>query len=197
MALLELACCVAPDDISTAAIAERMGVSHAALFRHFPSREALWGEAVGWATAELIQRFEQAAASHQGDPLGEARALLLAHLGFLQDHPGLVRMFFAELQRPQSSPAHEQGKTFMHRFRSRLAELLALAQHEHRLDGALEPAELASLLVAVNQGLMLQGLAQNCLVGLVERAGRAHHLMLAAFTPKTVIEARPATAPGG
>jgi TetR/AcrR family transcriptional regulator len=196
MALLELACSVAPDDISTAAIAERMGVSHAALFRHFPSREALWGEAVGWAITELTQRFEQAADRHPGDSLEKARALLLAHLGFLQDHPGLVRMFFAELQRPQSSPAHEQGKAFMHRFRGRLAELIAMAQREHRLDGALESAELASLLVAINQGLMLQGLAQNSLDGLVERAERAHRLMLAAFSPRATGGAHPAAAPG-
>jgi hypothetical protein len=41
-ALLELAYAISPDQISTAAIDERMDVSHAALFRHFLSRGALW-----------------------------------------------------------------------------------------------------------------------------------------------------------
>lgn len=37
----------APDQISKAAIAERMGMSHAALFRHLPNRDAVWAATVG------------------------------------------------------------------------------------------------------------------------------------------------------
>ncbi|WP_094556269.1 hypothetical protein [Synechococcus sp. 1G10] len=91
-----------------------------------------------WATAELTQRFEAVGTAHD-DPLAAVEGLLLAHVGFLQNHPGLLRMFFAELQRPQSSPAREEGKAFMNSFRQRLA----------------------SPLVAINQGLMLQGLVNS------------------------------------
>lgn len=177
-ALLDLACTVAPDDISTAAIAQRMGLSHAALFRHFPSREALWAEAVHWATAELTQRFEAVGTAHD-DPLAAVEGLLLAHVGFLQNHPGLLRMFFAELQRPQSSPAREEGKAFMNSFRQRLASLIE-----------------AALLVAINQGLMLQGLVQNSLEGLIERAGLAHSLLLADLSQGRSGVACRAAAPG-
>jgi hypothetical protein len=52
-ALLDLAFDTCPDQISTAAVTERMGLSHGALFRHFPSRDALWVEAVTWAIDEL------------------------------------------------------------------------------------------------------------------------------------------------
>jgi AcrR family transcriptional regulator len=50
---LDLAFDTCPDQISTAAVTERMGLSHGALFRHFPSRDALWVEAVTWAIDEL------------------------------------------------------------------------------------------------------------------------------------------------
>jgi AcrR family transcriptional regulator len=82
-ALLDLACTVAPDDISTAAIAQRMGLSHAALFRHFPSREALWAEAVHWATAELTQMLQglvQNSLEGLIERAGLAHSLLLADL---------------------------------------------------------------------------------------------------------------------
>ncbi|WP_158218517.1 TetR/AcrR family transcriptional regulator [Synechococcus sp. 1G10] len=194
-ALLELACSVAPDDISTAAIAQRMGVSHAALFRHFPSRDALWAEAVQWATTELDQRFD-AVGTATDDPLEAVTLLLQSHVGFLQNHPGLLRMFFAELQRPQTSPAREEGKAFMNRFRQRLAWLIEAAQREAALVSAIEPLERAGLLVAINQGLMLQGLVQNSLEGLVERAGRAHGLLLADLRPGRTAAACPAAAPG-
>ena len=58
-ALLDLGSSCAPEQITTAAIAERMGLSHAALFRHFPSREALWAESMRWATAQLEQATAQ------------------------------------------------------------------------------------------------------------------------------------------
>lgn len=193
-ALLDLACSVAPDDISTAAIAQRMGVSHAALFRHFPSREALWAEAVHWATAELAQRFD-AVGNASEDPLEAVEGLLLAHVGFLQNHPGLLRMFFAELQRPQSSPAREEGKAFMNSFRQRLASLIEAAQDQGGPPAGLDPLERAGLLVAINQGLMLQGLVQNSLEGLIERAGLAHSLLLADLRLGRSAVACPAAAP--
>jgi AcrR family transcriptional regulator len=195
--LLELARCTAPDAISTAAIAERMGVSHGALFRHFPSREALWAEAVGWATCELECRFDAcleapdspltAAAATPSDsgtttlpsgPLNQVAALMASHAAMLEQHPGLVRMLFAELQRPATSPARETGKAFMQRFRLRLATLMAAAQRDGSLDPDHDPHELAALLVATQQGLMLQALVHDGFAELTERSRRSVALFL-------------------
>ena len=212
--LLELARTTAPDEISTAAIAERMGVSHGALFRHFPSREALWAEAVSWATAELDQRFEaclqlpvSVAASQAPDapfamspslPLARVAALMASHAALLQQEPGLVRMLFAELQRPATSPARETGKAFMQRFRERLATLMAAAQREGSLDPGHDPGELAALLVATQQGLMLQALVHDGFIDLSERSRRSVALFLRAgpgLTPGPGV--CPAAAPRG
>jgi TetR/AcrR family transcriptional regulator len=178
-ALLDLARHTAPDQISTAAIAERMGVSHGALFRHFPNREALWAEAVTWATGELDARF---AACALPSPLAEVAALMAGHAALLADHPGLVRMLFAELQRPASSPARDAGKAFMQRFRRRLATLFAAAQAEATFDPQLEPEEWAALLVATQQGLMLQALAHDGFSDLAERSRRSVALLLRTAT---------------
>ncbi|MEB3304331.1 MAG: TetR/AcrR family transcriptional regulator [Cyanobacteriota bacterium] len=188
-ALVDLARHTAPDQISTAAIAERMGVSHGALFRHFPTKEALWAEAVSWVTNELETRFD---ASPPNPPLAQVGALMATHAAMLAEHPGLVRMFFAELQRPGTSLARETGKAFMQRFRRRLATLMASAQAEGTLDRELEPEELASLLVATQQGLMLQALAHDGFGELGERSRRSVALFL-----RTVAAAGPTAAPGG
>jgi TetR/AcrR family transcriptional regulator len=177
-ALLELAYATSPDQISTAAIAERMGVSHAALFRHFPSREALWAEAVHWATAELDRRFQAVDQQGLDDPLAEIEALLIAHGAFLQANPGLLRMFFAELQRPETSPARDVGKAFLHRFRKRLAGLISTAQQQGLLGSPPAATELAEMLVALCQGLMLQALVHGTLDGLAERTRRGLALVL-------------------
>jgi len=192
-ALLDLARHTAPDQISTAAIAERMGVSHGALFRHFPSREALWAEAVRWATQELDARFDaRSEVSALASPLVQVAELLAIHAAMLAEHPGLVRMLFAELQRPATSLARETGKAFMQRFRRRLADLIAAAQAEGTLDPQPEPEDFASLLVATQQGLVLQALAHDGFGELRERSRRSIALFL-----KTVGGAVPTAAPRG
>ena len=207
--LLELASHTAPDQISTAAIAERMGVSHAALFRHFPSREALWAEAVSWATAELECRFEAClnpppasgqdpAPACRSAPLEQVAALMASHAAMLEEHPGLVRMLFAELQRPATSPARETGKAFMQRFRLRLAALMAAAQAEGALAPEHDPQELAGLLVATQQGLMLQALVHDGFADLTERSRRHVALVLRAGPgPAPRPGVSPAAAPAG
>jgi AcrR family transcriptional regulator len=209
--LLELARSTAPDAISTAAIAERMGVSHGALFRHFPSREAIWAEAVTWATGELERRFDAclevpaaattpdpgAAPLPPSGPLQQVAALMASHAGLLQQHPGLVRMLFAELQRPATSPARETGKAFMQRFRLRLAALIAAAQADGDLEPDLDPHDLAAVLVATQQGLMLQALVHDGFADLTERSRRSVALFLRAGPGlKPGPGAAPAAAPG-
>jgi TetR/AcrR family transcriptional regulator len=214
--LLELARTTAPDAISTAAIAERMGVSHGALFRHFPSREALWAEAVSWATGELERRFDAcleppppaptpvsaspadpSAGLPPSGPLNQVAALMASHAGLLQQHPGLVRMLFAELQRPATSPARETGKAFMQRFRLRLATLMGAAQADGDLAPDLDPHELADLLVATQQGLMLQALVHDGFADLTDRSRRCVALFLRAGPGlPQALEASPAAAPG-
>jgi AcrR family transcriptional regulator len=173
--LLALARHTAPDQISTAAIAEQMGLSHGALFRHFPTREALWAEAVRWAVHQLDKRFETCS---RPSPLAEVEALLDHHACLMADNPGLVRMLFAELQRPGTSEARDIGKAFMQRFRERLAALLAAAQAEASLDPRLEPPHWAALLVATQQGLILQALAHDEFADLPERSRRSIALLL-------------------
>ena len=200
-ALIELAGSVSPDAISTASIAERMGLSHGALFRHFPSRDDLWTETVRWATEALWQRFDAVDPGDLKRPLERVEAILLAHVDFVQHHPGLLRMLFAELQRPETSAARETGKAFMARYRQRLSQLLRGAQERRLLDPLLDAPELAGQVLAVYQGLMLQGLINGSLADLPCRTREALAVLIRGLGPppagpaETPGESRPGTPP--
>ena len=56
--MLELASERPPSQIRTAQISERMGLSEAALFRHFPSKESLWLTTLEHAIARAWQQIE-------------------------------------------------------------------------------------------------------------------------------------------
>ena len=52
-AVLELARERGPDSITTQAIADRIGVTQGALFRHFPDKEAIWLAVFAWVRESL------------------------------------------------------------------------------------------------------------------------------------------------
>ncbi|MEI8250217.1 MAG: TetR family transcriptional regulator [Synechococcus sp. ELA057] len=177
-ALLELACHCAPEQISTAAVAERMGISHAALFRHFPSRDALWAESVRWATGQLESELDAIAAVESSPSLQRVRGLLRALVLFFAGYPGLLRMLLAELPRPGSHPASEEAKAFAARLRATLIRLLEQAEREGTLHSPLAPSSLAPLLLATCEGMMLQGLVHDTLAELPQGLEGALQLLL-------------------
>ena len=88
-----------PSEITTAAIAERMGLTQGALFRHFPNKDAIWEAVMAWAARNLASRLE-AAAMDAPTSLDALEAVFFAHIGFIAEYPGVPGIFFSELQRP-------------------------------------------------------------------------------------------------
>ena len=77
--------------LRTADVARQAGLSHGALFTHFPTREALIQEAVRDLTASLTDRL--AVLVDEGAGL---RAVLAAHLACLAEHEELYRRLLIE-----------------------------------------------------------------------------------------------------
>ena len=60
-AALRLASQRSPADITTAHLAQAVGISQGAVFRHFPSKEAIWLAALDWVTETLMTQLHTAA----------------------------------------------------------------------------------------------------------------------------------------
>ena len=98
-AVVELAAEQNPSDITTTAIAQRMGLTQGALFRHFPTKDAILESVMDWVAERLLARVDKAAAS-AASPMAALEAVFMAHIDFVAEHPGVPRMLFGELQRP-------------------------------------------------------------------------------------------------
>ena len=59
-AVIELAAEQNPNDITTAAIAQRMGLTQGALFRHFPNKDAILQAVMAWVAERLLLRVDEA-----------------------------------------------------------------------------------------------------------------------------------------
>lgn len=155
--LLELARDHDPRQISTAAVAAATGVSHAALFRHYTDKAALWMDAVEWIELELLARMD-AAAEQAKDPAQALQAMFLAHARFLGDHPGAPRLLLSELQSAGDSSAKARAAVLVGRYSERLLKRVHAARRRGELHPGHPPKLVVSLLLGALQGLVVQSM---------------------------------------
>lgn len=155
--VIDLAAGQDPGEITTAAIAEHMQVTQGALFRHFPSKEALWGSVMGWVSEQLMARIEQAA-SGLDSPTAALQAMFTAHIAFVSEHPGVPRMLFGVLQKPGPSPAKQLAQRLLEMYATRLQGLIERAKAQGEVDPEIDARAAVLLFIGSIQGLVMQSL---------------------------------------
>ena len=165
-----------PSEITTAAISARMNLTQGALFRHFPSKEALWTAVMEWVAERLMQRIERAVAEAPG-PLAALRSMFLAHAGFVVEHPGVPRMMFGELQRAEASAPKRMAQTLIRRYGERVRALLEAGQAASKVAADIDLDAATTLFIGTIQGLVMQSL----LAGEPERISREAPAVLALY----------------
>jgi AcrR family transcriptional regulator len=134
-----------------------MGLTQGALFRHFPTKDAIWRAVMDWVAERLMGRVDRAART-AASPLGALEAIFMAHVAFIAEHPGVPRMMFGELQRPGDSATRRMVQALLERYRDRLRALIEQGRAIGELDPEVDPDQAALLFVGTIQGLVMQSL---------------------------------------
>jgi AcrR family transcriptional regulator len=154
-AVLALAAERDPGSITTVAIAERVGVTHGALFRHFADKDAIWAAVFDWVSTALGSAVRPAFDEGR-DPLDTLQRVFVAHVGFVEAHPGVPRILFHELQRSGDSPARARLRGLVLDYRRRLGGLFEAAKKSGQVDATLDAEAAAVLFIGTVQGIVLQ-----------------------------------------
>ena len=156
-AVIALAAEQNPGEITTAAIAKHMGLTQGALFRHFPSKDAILQAVMEWVAERLLARVDKAAQA-AASPLAALEAIFLTHIDFIAQHPGVPRMLFGELQRAGDTPAKMMARTMLDRYGKRLSALIEQGKAQGELEAQVNTAAAATLFIGAIQGLVMQSL---------------------------------------
>jgi AcrR family transcriptional regulator len=163
-AALLLASQRSPADITTADLAQAVGITQGAVFRHFSSKEAIWVAVLDWTADALMARLQAAAAianaagpSH-ATPLTALRAVFMAHVDFVTEHPGVPRVIFQELQHAQDSALKARVRTLMQRYRALVTGLLEQSHANKLLASTVDLNAAAVLFMGSVQGLVMQAM---------------------------------------
>ena len=141
--------------ITTAALAKMVGVSEAALYRHFDSKDSMFEALIDFIDETLFQRIGLILQEESGAEVQCQRILTLL-LTFSQRNPGLTRLLTGEALTGETERLRNRISQFYDRLEAQLKQVLREAELRESRKAAIAPAELASLLLAVCEGKLLQ-----------------------------------------
>lgn len=179
-AVIGLACERGPDGITTQAIAERVSLTHGALFRHFADKDAIWRAVFEWVQRDLGAVVDEAF-KQGGEPLAVLERVFLAQAAFVARHPGAPRILYHALQGPAGSPAHEAVRAMVASYTQRVRTLLESARASGHLSPSLDTSAAATLFVGTIQGLAVQRALLGGESGVLEAARAVFPLLLDGF----------------
>lgn len=156
-AVLQLAAGRSPDLITTGDIAGAVSLTQGAVFRHFPSKDAIWLAVMAWVERNLLRSLETAA-QEAADPMAALQAVFMAHVGFVVRHPGVPRVLFNELQLPDDTPLKNSVRGILERYRQLLMRLLGAAESRGLIASGIDKAAAGMLFIGAVQGLIMQSM---------------------------------------
>lgn len=166
--VLQLAARQNPGSITAQAIADAIGVTQAAIFRHFPSKQAVVLATIVAIEERLFAQLEAVAQAGE-TPLDGLRRVFFAHVDFVLAMPGVPRLIFNELQQAPDSPLKKGVCRLLERYRRLVTGLLIEATAKGEVAVNIDTTAAATLFIGTIQGLVMQSmLADN--IGAMRRA---------------------------
>lgn len=176
---LRLADKLGPDRLTTEHIAGEVGVTQAAIFRHFPKKQDLW-EAVALRIGEKYRgRWLEAEAAP--DPLAQVRHLVTAQLRLVEATPAIPAILFSRELHIRNQTLRRIFGELMRQFHERIRLGLEASQRAGLIRSEMDPADLAFLVIGLAQGLILRWSVSGRAFNLPEEGRRLLELQLGCF----------------
>lgn len=176
-AALYLAARQGAEKTTTQDMAEAVGVTQGAIFRHFPTKDAIWVAAIEWVRSQVMRVVMEAAALG-ADPLDSLEKVFYAHVAFVAKHPGIPRLLFSELRNSRDTSLKQVLQELMSGYERKIVSILQDAKRADLVEPDLDEAGAATLFLGMIQGLVMQAQAFGAKRQLVAQAQKAFPIYL-------------------
>ena len=141
--------------ITTAALAEEVGVSEAALYRHFPSKARMFEGLIKFIEETLFLRISRIL---DDESSAETRChnILTLLLNFSDKNPGMTRLLTGDALAGETERLRARIAQLLNRVESQLKQVLREAQIRENLKPGVSSTALANLLLAICEGRLAQ-----------------------------------------
>ncbi|BAN36503.1 nucleoid occlusion protein [Sulfuricella denitrificans skB26] len=135
------------EKITTASLAARIGVSEAALYRHFASKAQMFEGLIEFIEQTLFGMITKIT-SEENNGVKQLEAVLPLLLGFAQKNPGMTRVLIGEVLVNEDSRLQARINQLHDRLEATLKQSLRLAANQQEIPTEIDAAAQANLMMS-------------------------------------------------
>lgn len=141
--------------ITTAKLAKEVGVSEAALYRHFPSKSKMFEGLIEFIEDTLFSRINMIIKEEQQAVIRCEKILSLL-LAFTERNPGITRILTGDALAGETERLRTRVAQLFDRFETQLKQILREAEINEGIRTTIPVATAANMLLAVVEGRICQ-----------------------------------------
>lgn len=141
--------------ITTAALAAEVGVSEAALYRHFPSKTKMYEGLIDFIEETVFSRVN-AIVNEESDVKTRLYRVLSLLLTFTERNPGITRLLTGDALTGETSRLHTRIQQLFDRLETQLKQVLREAEIQEGARTTLVVSAAANLLLSAAEGRISQ-----------------------------------------
>jgi AcrR family transcriptional regulator len=169
--------------LTTRSLSDAVGIAQPTLFLHFGNKSHILVALVDTIQERLqTQRAELHLA--ELPPLERLKAVICAHLNFIQQQPGIPRLLFSEALQSGDPAFRDRMNELVLFFLQFIAGLISAAQEQGELRADLPPQQHACILIAAVQGLAFRWILSDHRFELAEQADAVITTFIEGWRPR-------------
>lgn len=169
--------------LTTRSLSNAVGIAQPTLFLHFGNKSHVLIALID-TIQERLQKEMAGLNLAQLSPLDGLKAVIRAHLKFIQQQPGIPRLLFSEELQSGDPQFRERMNELVQFFLKFIAGLIAAAQAQGEIRADLHPEQGACLLIASVQGLAFRWILSDQRFVLVEQADVVIATLVEGWAPR-------------
>jgi AcrR family transcriptional regulator len=179
--VLRLVAAHGTETVSVQLIADSIGVTQPAVFRHFPTKEAIWLAVMDWLEDRLVAIYS--AADDPREPgLVVLSRMFLEHIKLIDRYPALAKLVLSDHLRLQYPSLQARFSKIHKAYSHRLTTLVERARSEGAITSEIAGKEAATTFLSLIQGLGFQFAIARLPMNLTAEAERTLALYLQSIT---------------
>ena len=141
--------------ITTAGLAKQVGVSEAALYRHFPSKSKMFEGLIEFIEETLFSRINLIL-SEESTAARRCEKMLMLLLTFAERNPGITRILTGDALAGETDRLHQRVAQLFDRFETQLRQVIRDAEPQEGLRPVAPLPVAANLLLSAAEGRISQ-----------------------------------------
>lgn len=141
--------------ITTAALAKQVGVSEAALYRHFPSKAKMFEGLIEFIEESLFSRINRIL-QEESDVMARVHMILTLVLGFSEQNPGMCRLITGDVLSGETDRLRVRMSQMLDRIETQLKQIIREADLKQGMRPTITVAATSEFLIALLEGKIRQ-----------------------------------------